>query len=212
MAAAAEDSVGVKRNPAGAGAALGIIPALRFFRKLSEGGLEEVTQKRVREDESEQRGDDGDGAGAAVEEEGAVEAKRARVEEAPEAPARKEDRETGKLYRVKVHKSDRAELRVWRGTKGNSWGCEHGRERSKCKKCGGACICEHGRVRSKCKECGGASICEHGRVRSKCKECGGASICEHGRERSKCKECGGASICEHGRQRSQCKECGGNQI
>ena len=31
-------------------------------------------------------------------------------------------------------------------------------------------ICEHGRERSKCKECGGASICEHGRMRSKCKE------------------------------------------
>ena len=52
--------------------------------------------------------------------------------------------------------------------------CEHGRQRSICKKCGGASICEHGRVRSKCKECGGASICEHGRVRSRCKECGGA--------------------------------------
>ena len=42
-------------------------------------------------------------------------------------------------------------------------------------------ICEHGRQRSHCKECGGASICEHGRRRSKCKECGGGAICEHGR-------------------------------
>ena len=49
-------------------------------------------------------------------------------------------------------------------------------------------ICEHGRQRSQCKECGGASICEHGRRRSQCKECGGASICEHGRRRSRCKE------------------------
>jgi len=31
--------------------------------------------------------------------------------------------------------------------------------------------CEHGRQRSKCKECGGSSICEHGRQRSRCKEC-----------------------------------------
>ena len=31
--------------------------------------------------------------------------------------------------------------------------------------------CQHGRQRSQCKECGGASICQHGRVRTKCKEC-----------------------------------------
>ena len=42
--------------------------------------------------------------------------------------------------------------------------CEHGRERHRCKECGGSQICEHGRQRCRCKECGGASICEHGRV------------------------------------------------
>ena len=51
--------------------------------------------------------------------------------------------------------------------------CEHGRQRSQCKDCGGGSICEHGRVRSVCKECRGGSICEHGRVRSRCKDCGG---------------------------------------
>jgi hypothetical protein len=52
--------------------------------------------------------------------------------------------------------------------------CEHGvKYRSKCKVCS---ACPHGRERYKCKECGGASICEHGRRRSRCKECGGASI------------------------------------
>ena len=69
------------------------------------------------------------------------------------------------------------------------------------------CICQHQRQRSKCKECGGASICQHQRQRSLCKECGGASICQHQRIRSKCKECGGASICQHQRQRSKCKDC-----
>ena len=64
--------------------------------------------------------------------------------------------------------------------------------------------CEHGRQRSKCKECGGAGICEHNRIRSTCKKCGGSSICEHNRQRSLCKECGGASICEHNRQRYYC--------
>ena len=90
--------------------------------------------------------------------------------------------------------------------------CEHGRQKSQCKECGGSGICEHGRIKSTCKECGGASICEHGRRKSHCKECGGSAYCEHGREKSKCKECGGASICEHGRIKSQCKECGGSQI
>ena len=70
--------------------------------------------------------------------------------------------------------------------------------------------CPHGRQRSKCKECGGGGLCEHGRRRSLCKECGGGSICEHGRRRSLCKECGGGSICEHGRRRYRCKDCGGS--
>ena len=50
---------------------------------------------------------------------------------------------------------------------------------------------EHGRQRSRCKDCGGSSICEHGRQRSQCKDCGGSGICEHGRERRRCKVCGG---------------------
>ena len=50
--------------------------------------------------------------------------------------------------------------------------CPHGRQRSKCKQCGGSGICQHGRIRSKCKECGGGSICQHGRIRSTCKACG----------------------------------------
>ena len=57
-------------------------------------------------------------------------------------------------------------------------------------------ICEHGRERSTCKECGGCSICEHGRERSRCKDCGGGSICEHSRRRSTCKECGAPRGCD----------------
>ena len=33
--------------------------------------------------------------------------------------------------------------------------------------------CEHGRQRSQCKECGGSSICQHGRQRSQCIDCKG---------------------------------------
>ena len=83
--------------------------------------------------------------------------------------------------------------------------CEHGvKYRSWCKVCRAG---PHGRQRYRCKKCGGASICEHGRERSKCKECGGSQICEHDRVRYNCKECGGKGICEHGRRRSECKDC-----
>ena len=85
--------------------------------------------------------------------------------------------------------------------------CPHGRQKSRCKSCGGGSLCSHGRVRSRCKTCGGGSICPHGRERSGCKPCGGGSICEHNRQRSRCKECGGGGICEHKRVRSSCKMC-----
>ena len=39
-------------------------------------------------------------------------------------------------------------------------------------------ICLHGRQRTRCKECGGSAICSHGRVRYQCKECGGSAICQ----------------------------------
>ena len=52
--------------------------------------------------------------------------------------------------------------------------------------------CPSGRQRSKCKDCGGSGFCEHGRERSRCKDCGGSGLCEHGRARSRCKECGGS--------------------
>ena len=90
--------------------------------------------------------------------------------------------------------------------------CPHGRQRSKCKECGGSSVCPHNRVRNTCKECGGSSVCHHGRQRNTCKECGGSQICEHNRQRSTCKECGGSQICEHNRIRNTCKECGGGSI
>jgi hypothetical protein len=94
-----------------------------------------------------------------------------------------------KLERILGEEYDfRGEIRIWDG---KILRCEHGRQISQCKECGGGSICEHGRLRSVCKECGGSQICEHGRVRSQCKECGGSQICEHGRQRYSCKECGG---------------------
>ena len=37
--------------------------------------------------------------------------------------------------------------------------------------------CEHQRQKSRCKDCGGSGICEHQRQRSSCKDCGGGIIC-----------------------------------
>ena len=54
---------------------------------------------------------------------------------------------------------------------GKGWKCEHDRQRSRCKECGGSQICPHDRLRSQCKECGGSQICPHDRRRSECKEC-----------------------------------------
>jgi hypothetical protein len=90
--------------------------------------------------------------------------------------------------------------------------CEHNRQKSHCKECGGASICKHNRRRNQCKDCDGASICIHKRMRCRCKECGGASICKHNRRRNQCKDCDGASICIHKRMRCHCKECGGASI
>lgn len=49
--------------------------------------------------------------------------------------------------------------------------------------------CEHGRQRSRCKLCGGSSICEHGRRRDQCKPCGGSQICQHDSRLSTCWTC-----------------------
>ena len=55
-------------------------------------------------------------------------------------------------------------------------------------------LCIHGRQKYKCKECGGASLCEHGRQKSRCKDCFDlkrkpAGICKHGKERYRCNKC-----------------------
>ena len=60
-------------------------------------------------------------------------------------------------------------------------------------------LCEHKRQKSQCKECGGSGVCEHNRVKHKCKDCGGSSsgLCEHKRQKSRCKDCGGSGLCKH---------------
>ena len=105
--------------------------------------------------------------------------------------------------------------------------CPHGKRRLSARSAAGA-QSAHGRERSKCKECGGSQICVHGRRVRK----GSAALSAHSarsavgvsnlrarpsaalsarsaadlslkRVRSQCKECGRQRV------RSQCKECGG---
>jgi len=71
--------------------------------------------------------------------------------------------------------------------------------------------CEHGRQKSQCKECGGRGICQHGRIRATCKPCGGSQVCQHGRQKPQCKPCGGKRICQHQRQKDGCKQCNGDR-
>ena len=52
--------------------------------------------------------------------------------------------------------------------------------------------CVHGRQKCRCKDCGGASICVHGRQKRQCKDCGGSGLCVHNRQKSRCKDCGGS--------------------
>ena len=111
--------------------------------------------------------------------------------------------------------------------------CEHGKEKRRCKECGGSGICKHQHLKFTCKlcnpvgtggicihnrdkyncvQCKGGGICEHNRRRARCVECGGGSICEHKRQRRICKECKGADICPHNRIKQYCVECGGGSI
>ena len=72
---------------------------------------------------------------------------------------------------------------------GREWACEHGVQKSRCKKCGGAGICPCGKQRRFCKTCGGSALCPHGRQRYVCQACGGASVCVHGIRRPECRLC-----------------------
>ena len=90
--------------------------------------------------------------------------------------------------------------------------CEHGKQKSRCKECGGREICEHERIKTKCVPCKGGSICEHNKQKTHCIECQGSSICEHSRVKGRCKECQGTGICEHNKRKYECIECGGTSI
>ena len=69
-------------------------------------------------------------------------------------------------------------------------------------------LCEHGRQKCRCKDCGGKSICEHGRRGNECSLCPNASqICEHGTRQVRCILCGGNYVCEHNKRKDNCRKC-----
>jgi hypothetical protein len=69
-------------------------------------------------------------------------------------------------------------------------------------------LCEHGRQKCRCKDCGGKSICEHGRRGIECSLCPNASqICEHGTKKDRCILCGGNYVCEHNKRKDNCRKC-----
>ena len=67
--------------------------------------------------------------------------------------------------------------------------------------------CEHNRQKSRCRDCGGSSICEHNKRKSTCRDCGGSQICEHNKHKRYCRDCGGSQICEHDKEKQHCKIC-----
>ena len=85
--------------------------------------------------------------------------------------------------------------------------CEHGRQKSRCKPCGGSGICEHGKEKRYCKDCGGSRVCEHNKIKTGCRECGGSAFCEHGIQKAVCRECSGSQICEHNKRKAVCRDC-----
>ena len=90
--------------------------------------------------------------------------------------------------------------------------CEHQRQKSRCKECGGSAYCEHGKLRYYCVDCNGLGICKHKKQKAKCKECDGSAYCEHDRLGYYCVECRGGGTCEHKKLKAYCKQCGGSAL
>lgn len=65
--------------------------------------------------------------------------------------------------------------------------CTHNIFKNECKKC--RYKCKHGKQISRCSKCGGASLCIHLRERYYCRLCKGKGICEHLKIKRVCLRC-----------------------
>lgn len=90
--------------------------------------------------------------------------------------------------------------------------CEHGREKRRCRDCGGQGFCKHNTRKSRCRICGGGEFCEHNKIKTRCITCGGSEMCEHKIRRVLCRICDGSGFCEHDKQKHLCLLCDGASI
>ena len=72
----------------------------------------------------------------------------------------------------------------------NKYKCEHGKQKCRCKECGGKSICPHGRRNIECSLCENSSqICIHKKIKNRCLLCDGSYICDHKKRKDSCREC-----------------------
>ena len=89
--------------------------------------------------------------------------------------------------------------------------CEHGKQKHRCRDCGGSSFCEHNKRKTYCETCGGSELCIHKKRKARCRECNGTEICIHKKSKYICRECSdGSAYCEHKKNKRFCKECGGS--
>jgi hypothetical protein len=122
-----------------------------------------------------------------------------------------------------VWEQQQQESSVGGGAKKSRVLCPHGRQKSRCRDCGGVAFCMHGRIRYDCRECSSKkwmiSVCNiytrrfnlssfftlvEGNIKVKT-----SRFCVHGRSRYLCVECKGTGLCVHEIERRVCKECKG---
>ena len=72
-----------------------------------------------------------------------------------EADPGKASRVAGKRYKRTLTPLRPVRVETWTGKK---WHCEHDKQRTWCKACGGNSICEHGNHRTRCKACRGGKL------------------------------------------------------
>ena len=104
-------------------------------------------------------------------------------------PIKPEPSDEGCEMGLDPHTEDRTSPEEGDGMDGGAASRERGASSTSGESGGKRAKCEHGRDKYRCKECGGSGFCPHGRQKRQCKECGGSAICPHWRIKSTCKDC-----------------------
>ena len=68
-------------------------------------------------------------------------------------------------------------------------------------------LCYHGKQKYRCRYCGGKGLCIHKIRKEYCKECKGSQICIHSKYKSHCRKCNTRIYCIHKLARIHCNEC-----